>query len=41
MDAPEQLPNQDMVDRQPSELPIQSDEAYPQVVSDPELPLVS
>ncbi|CAG7952775.1 unnamed protein product [Penicillium salamii] len=39
MDAPEQLPDQDMADRQPSEMPIQSDEAYPQAVSDPEPPM--
>ncbi|CAG8606997.1 unnamed protein product [Penicillium salamii] len=39
MDAPEQLPDQDMADRQPSEMPIQSDEAYPQAVSDPKTPV--
>lgn len=41
MNAPEQLPDQDMADRQPSEMPIQSDEAYPQAVSDPGPPMVS
>lgn len=41
MDAPKQLPDQDMPDRQPSEMPIQSDEAYPQAVSDPEPLIVS
>ena len=41
MDAPEQLSDQDMPDCQPSEMPIQSDEAYPQAVSDPEPPMVS
>jgi hypothetical protein len=41
MDAPKELPDQDMADRQPSEMPIQSDKAYPQVVSDSEPPLVS
>ncbi|KAI3286518.1 hypothetical protein DTO002I6_8189 [Penicillium roqueforti] len=39
MDTPEQLPDQDMADRQPSEMPIESDEAYPQAVSDPEPPM--
>ncbi|KAK9847505.1 hypothetical protein MYU51_018673 [Penicillium brevicompactum] len=39
MDAPEQLSDQDMPDCQPSEMPIQSDEAYPQAVSDPEPPM--
>ena len=41
MDAPEQLPDQDRADRQPSEMPIQRDEAYPQAISDSEPPLVS
>lgn len=41
MDTTEQLPDQDMADRQPSEVPIQSDEAYLQAVSDPDPPLVS
>jgi hypothetical protein len=40
MDAPEQLPDQDRADRQPSEVPIQSDEACPKVVSDSEPPKV-
>ncbi|KAI3095269.1 hypothetical protein CBS147333_9805 [Penicillium roqueforti] len=39
MDAPEQLPDQDRGDRQPSEMPIQSVEAYPQAISDSETPL--
>ena len=37
----EQLPDQDRADRQPSEMPRESDEAYPQAVSDSEPPLVS
>lgn len=41
MDAPEQLPDQDRADRQPIEVPIQSDEACPKVISDPETPVVS
>jgi hypothetical protein len=41
MDAPQQLPDQDRVDRQPSEMPMENDEAYPQAVSDPQPPLVS
>jgi hypothetical protein len=41
MDASEQLPDQDRADRQPSEMPMESDEAYPQAVSDSERPLVS
>ena len=40
MDAPEQLPDQDKGDRQPSEMPMQGDEAYPQAVSDSEPPVV-
>ncbi|KAI1828870.1 hypothetical protein DTO027I6_10317 [Penicillium roqueforti] len=39
MDSSEQLPDQDRADRQPSEMPMESDEAYPQAVSDSELPL--
>ncbi|KAI3092592.1 hypothetical protein CBS147333_10228 [Penicillium roqueforti] len=39
MDAPEQLPDQDKGDRQPSEMPIQSDKAYPQAVSDSQPPV--
>ncbi|CAG8209376.1 unnamed protein product [Penicillium salamii] len=39
MDALEQLSDRDMADRQPSEMPIQSDEAYSQAVSDPESPM--
>ncbi|CAP87081.1 hypothetical protein PCH_Pc24g01730 [Penicillium rubens Wisconsin 54-1255] len=39
MDSPEQLPDQDRADRQPSEIPMESDEAYPQAVSDSEPPL--
>ncbi|KAJ5300047.1 hypothetical protein PENANT_c154G08677 [Penicillium antarcticum] len=34
MDAPEQLADQDRADRQPIDVPIQSDKAYPKVVSD-------
>jgi hypothetical protein len=41
MDAPQQLPDQDRVDRQPSKVPMENDEAYPQAVSDPQPPLVS
>lgn len=41
MDSSEQLPDQDRADRQPSEMPMESDEAYPQAVSDSEPPLVS
>jgi hypothetical protein len=41
MNALEQLPDQDIADRQPSEMPIQSDEAYPRAVSDPEPLMVS
>ncbi|OQE10612.1 hypothetical protein PENFLA_c086G03729 [Penicillium flavigenum] len=39
MDASEQLPGQDRADRQPSEMPMESDEAHPQVISDSEPPL--
>ncbi|CAG8099276.1 unnamed protein product [Penicillium salamii] len=39
MNAPEQLPDQDMADRQPSEMPMQSDETYPQAISDPKTPV--
>ncbi|CAG7938906.1 unnamed protein product [Penicillium nalgiovense] len=39
MDAPQQLPDQDRVDRQPSKMPTENDEAYPQAVSDPQPPL--
>ncbi|KAI1829388.1 hypothetical protein DTO027I6_9603 [Penicillium roqueforti] len=39
MDAPEQLPDQHRGDRQPSEMPMQGDEAYPQAVSDSEPPV--
>ncbi|OQE54875.1 hypothetical protein PENNAL_c0445G11692, partial [Penicillium nalgiovense] len=35
----EQLPDQDRADRQPSEMPMESDEAYPQAVSNSEPPL--
>ncbi|CAG8327144.1 unnamed protein product [Penicillium salamii] len=38
MDAPKQLPDQDRADRQPSDVPIPSDEAYPKVFSDSEPP---
>jgi hypothetical protein len=41
MDVPEQLPDQHRGDRQPSEMPMQGDEAYPQAVSDSEPPVVS
>ena len=34
MDVPNELPDQDRADRQPSEMPIQSDEAYPGAISD-------
>ncbi|CAG8022967.1 unnamed protein product [Penicillium salamii] len=39
MDAPKQLPDQDMADHQPSEIPIQSDETYPQAISDSKTPV--
>ncbi|OQE11328.1 hypothetical protein PENFLA_c072G09555 [Penicillium flavigenum] len=39
MDVPEQLPDQHRGDRQPSEMPMQGDEAYPQAVSDSEPPV--
>lgn len=41
MDAPEQLPDQHRGDRQPSEMPMQSDEACPQDIPDSETPVVS
>lgn len=41
MGASEQPPDQDRADRQPSEMPIESDEAYPQANSDSDPPLVS
>ena len=34
MDALEQLADQDRADRQPIDVPIQSDKAYPKVISD-------
>lgn len=40
MDAPKQLPDQDRADRQPSDVPIPSDEAHPKVFSDSEPPTV-
>ncbi|OQE62190.1 hypothetical protein PENNAL_c0267G07262 [Penicillium nalgiovense] len=39
MGASEQPPDQDRADRQPSEMPIESDEAYPQANSDSDPPL--
>jgi hypothetical protein len=41
MDAPEQLPDQDMGYPQPSEMSLQRDEAYPQAISDSQPPVVS
>jgi hypothetical protein len=41
MNSSEQLPDEDRADHQPSEMPMESDEAYPQAVSDSEPPLVS
>ncbi|CAP87058.1 hypothetical protein EN45_063630 [Penicillium chrysogenum] len=39
MNSSEQLPDEDSADHQPSEMPMESDEAYPQAVSDSEPPL--
>ncbi|KAJ5871110.1 uncharacterized protein N7529_003463 [Penicillium soppii] len=39
MDALERLPDQGKGDRQPSEMPIQSDEACPKAIADSEPPL--
>ncbi|CAG7927822.1 unnamed protein product [Penicillium olsonii] len=38
MDTPKQLPDQDRADRQPSNVPIPSDKAYPKVFSDSKPP---
>lgn len=41
MDALEQLLDQDMADCQPSQMAMQSDETYPQAISDPKTLVVS